>query len=226
MFDSGKSVLGLALLVFCTDTSLAQEVEPVNPVTNQTDRSFMPVLGVSYQINEAFDVTAYGSQLFGDLDPQLALARLRYTVNDMWGLGLGYFGLWQDGTAERPDPQDQRIRLEAYLSIPLGSKWLASHRSRAEHRFRDVENGWRYRPNFRLQRSLQIAEDRSVNPFVFIEPFYDLNESDVTSVEYAFGINLDLIDSVNLEAWATHTEARGAASDFQYISLLFTYSLN
>lgn len=226
MFESGKCVLGLALLVFCAGTSLAQEVEPVSPVTNQTDRSFMPVFGIAYEIDEAFDITAYGSQLIGDLDPQLALVRLRYTANETLGLGLGYFGLWQDGTATRPDPRDQRVRLEAYLNFPFGNSWIASHRSRAEYRFRDVENGWRYRPNLRLQRAFDIAGVRSISPFGFVEPFYDVNEAEVSSVEYAFGVNLDLIEEINLEAWATHTEARGAAADFQYISLLFTYSLN
>ena len=48
----------------------------------------------------------------------------------------------------------------------------------------------------------------------------------MTSVEYATGVNVNLTDVLNLEAWAAHSEVRGQSPDFQYISLFFTYSLN
>ena len=146
--------------------------------------------------------------------------------HDTWGVGLGYFGFWQDGTASRPDPKDQRIRLEGYLNLPFGENWLFSHRSRAEYRFRDVKKGWRYRPNFQLQRRFHLWDARSIGTFIYAEPFYDFNTSEVTSIEYAIGADLDVTDALNLEVWAAHSEARGSAPDFQYIGLFFTYSLN
>ena len=219
-------VASVALAIAYSTMAAAQEIEPVAPDPDETDRSVILLPGIRYTIDERFDVAAYGTRVFGDIKGPLAMARLRYMPNNRWGVAVGYFGFWQDGTSARPNPQDQRIRLEGFLNLPLGDDWILSHRSRAEYRFRDLENGWRYRPNVRLQRVFDLLGDRSMSAFVYAEPFYDFNASAITSIEYAVGINLDVVDGLNLEAWAAHSGARGPASDFQYIGLLLTYDLN
>ena len=138
MQKAWRALVWIALAVTCSPVVLAQEVEPVALDAQETKRSLIPLVGIRYNLTEQLDMTARGSLVFGDLRGPLAMAQLRYMPNDTWGVGLGYFGFWQDGTASRPDPRDQRIRLEGYLNLPFGEDWLFSHRSRAEYRFRDV----------------------------------------------------------------------------------------
>ena len=132
-------VVSVALAVAQSSIAAAQEIEPVAPDPDETDRSVILLPGICYIIDERLDVAAYGTRVFGDIKGPLAIARLRYMPNHRWGVAVGYFGFWQDGTAARPNPQDQRIRLEGFLNLPLGEDWVLSHRSRAEYRFRDLE---------------------------------------------------------------------------------------
>ena len=147
-------------------------------------------------LGEATRVYLRGAAYDGPVWAGYALAEVRHDLNEIVTLEGGYFGLFLPDSPARPEFRDNRIRGAVALTRRFG-RFELSHRSRVEHRFRDVSDGFRYRPGFGVAYAL--PEDwLATAALVRNETFYDFDADKVTRNHLTTGIVFPVRDGVSL----------------------------
>ncbi|MEM6559128.1 MAG: DUF2490 domain-containing protein [Myxococcota bacterium] len=146
------------------------------PAASTTDYAIIGVAG-DVSLTDTLRVDAATLGLIGDLDGSVQTLGVRYAFSNATTVRLAYFRVFEPDLPGRPDPRDHRIRLELTHALDWGAIRL-SHRSRLEHRFRDLDDQTRYRPQLRVTYTLFAA----LQPFVSAEPFFLLNDLDTQLV--------------------------------------------
>ena len=155
-------------------------------------------------------VTLYvqGVRVEGDLEGWAVGGGLQFDLESAGRLRVGYFGLHLDGSAERPDPQDDRFRVEYQigrnvdvLDVPV----QLLHRSRFEYRFRDIDDQFRWRPELRAT----FRPGKTVSPFFSVEPFLDVTDGEYQQTALEAGLAIRLSDSVVFRPSWTYSAVPG-----------------
>ena len=196
--SAAKRGFGTAFLacLLQSPSASAQVAEAViadldNSDGNRGSRDYLILVGTfTSDIGDSdFGLYGIGGAVVGDVDAGVFSLGVSYDVSDSTSLRVGYLGLYSKATDTRPDPQDDRARVEVYWTGEVGDFSL-QHRSRFEHRFRDIRDQTRYRPRIRAT----YRSDRTVSPFVSAELFYAFQDDDVQLLLGQAGLNIDLGD--------------------------------
>ena len=195
---------GAALFFLHAPLAAAQEADPVifesedGSDGGSTDYGILVGTFTADLGGSDFGLYGLAGALVGDVEGGLASLGVTYDP-DVKVLGgnafvrVGYLGVYDESTPSRPDPQDDRARLELHWNRTFGDVTL-QHRSRFEHRFRDIDDQTRYRPRLRAV----LNNDRTVSPFVSAELFYAFQSEDVQLLLGEAGVRVALSDRWSL----------------------------
>lgn len=158
-------------------SAAAQDVGPAG--TTDGESALFLGGGFTVPITEKVSVNTLGAVALGEIDSDFASINMAVKPTPRVTLAAGYFGFFEGPTPSRPDPFDHRVRLDATFRWPVG-QFVVQHRQRFEYRFRDVPDGWRWRPEIRLERPVR-AGGRTIRPYIGLEPFYEFNTTTLTA---------------------------------------------
>jgi len=177
---------------------------------------------VSAPITKQVDVFALGGYRVGQFDFGFATAGVKYNPNKNISFGAAYFGLFLEDSPNRPNPRDNRLRLDAEVRRTFG-KITLQHRSRFEYRTSDVGDGWRWRPELRASTKFNLR-GRDISPFVLVEPTYEFRTNEVAAVLTHFGAATPLGNGFVIEPSFLRAAIRdGADLNFYTIFLKYRY---
>lgn len=181
----------------------ARSQEILVPAASTTDYAIIGVAGDA-SLMDSVRVDAATLGLIGDLDGSVQTLGVRYAFSNATAVRLAYFGVFEPDLPGRANPRDHRIRLELTHALDLDAMRL-SHRSRIEHRFRDLDDQTRYRPQLRVTYTYLSA----IQPFASAELFVLLNELDTQLVILDVGV----LTPINEHVAFVMSYLRGAVID-------------
>ena len=191
------ALVGAALLALSYPSNASAEdadIVVTEPDDDDSSTDYAILVGTFTADFSGSDFGLYGlaGGLAGDVEAGVAALGLTYDPGlAAFGgnafLRAGYIGIYNESTTLRPDPQDDRARFELHWSRAFGDVTV-QHRSRLEHRFRDVSDQTRYRPRLRAL----LDTDGALTPFVSAELFYAFQGDDVQLLLGEAGLSLRL----------------------------------
>ncbi len=205
--DRSHFLMGwLSAIIVGSSASTAAAQEIVDPGIIDDAATNYAIVGFSGRtdISDDFHLYGFAVGLVGDIDGAAVSFGIGRNIAPNTFIRAGYFGAFFDETVERPSPRDQRARLELHWSHTFGD-FRISHRSRLEHRFLEFGQQTRYRPEL----ALSVRATQSIEPFVSVEPFYVLQDTDLATVLTQVGSQVDLTEKMGLRV----SYARGFNSD-------------
>lgn len=153
----------LALGAGATSAARAQVVEPEAGSDSVTE---FAVAGLTADTDlGGARVDLLLARVEGELQGSLAGLGVSRSLSEAWTVRLAYFGFYQEDV-DRPDPRDDRLRVEATWSGTLFGLPI-TERIRVERRFRDVEDETRLRP----ETTIHLPALGPFGPYVAAEPF-------------------------------------------------------
>ena len=182
-------------MVALAQPAAAQDAEPAESDTT-TNGAFLGFT-LTTSVAPKLDLFVLGAYRTGSLDFAIGNIGLRYHPTPNLSFAASYFGLFQSATETLVDPFDDRLRVEAEIRRRFGNvTW--QHRSRFEFRSRNASADWRYRPEVRATWEVQ-AFDRTIKPYVALEPFYDFAAGDWTILLGQIGATIPISDTLSIQ---------------------------
>ena len=214
-------VLSLALLVCASLTPERASAAVPEPIDDPSaaDAAFFG-LSLSHKLNDSVRIHAFGAGAEGAVHFGVGSAGFDYHITSSIALTAEYMGFFQKRTETRVDPYDHRFRGAAAFTHQIGALSI-THRSRVEHRWRDVGNGWRYRPSLHLAHPVHIG-DRVVTPYVAAEGYYEVSADRWTLTTVQGGFSVPIGKNLSVRPGYMRVLLRGA-DDLNIGTLIFGY---
>ena len=176
----------------CCFVRVAAAQEDVIVAEDETTEYALIAATAAWTLDGRVGAYALGARLTGDVEANAFAVGLSYDLTEDAFIRVGYLGVFDETTPARPSPRDDRARAELYWTRQVGSVTL-QHRSRVEHRFRDVADQTRYRPRLRA-----TFGGGRVAPFVSAEAFYAFQDDDLQLVLLEGGAFVRLSERVSV----------------------------
>ena len=158
-----RPLVAACCLLVATALARAQVIEPDRGGEGTTEFALF-LATANLDVGEA-EVDFLFGRAEGDLEGTIAGVGVSKSISSSWTGRIAYFGYFQEDI-ERPDPQDDRLRVEATWSGEVLGRPV-SQRLRVERRFRDVEDETRFRP----ETTIDLPAIGPAAPYVSVEPF-------------------------------------------------------
>jgi len=175
---------------------------------------------ISAPIAEQFDVFALGGYRVGEFNFGFATAGVKYNPNRNLSFAAAYLGLYLESSSNRPNPRDNRLRLDTEIRYTFGKVNL-QHRQRFEYQASDTGNSWRWRPEIQASTTFKVG-GRNISPFALIEPIYDLQSNTVTTVLTRFGASIPMDEGFAIEPSFLRATVNGGI-DLNFYTVFLKY---
>ena len=214
--------LSLALLV-CALLLTAQHAfaavpEPIDD-PSAADAAFFG-LSLTHKVNDRIGVHAFGAGAEGAVHFGIGSAGVDYHITPSIALTAEYMGFFQERTETRAAPFDHRFRGAVAITHHIGSLGI-THRSRIEHRWRDVGNGWRYRPSLHLAHPFRLGS-QVITPYVAAEGYYEISADRWTLTTVQGGLAIPITKKLSARPGYMRVLLRGV-DDLNFGTLIFGY---